>query len=160
MVQQYNETRHNPSSFASPSGESFKRTMYQNSLGLTRLPFMSPPSSIGSFPYPRTGIECSLNCATNSSSSLITDGQLNFRYSNSSVCITAETKWYQLNLCNFASKMCQATWLSYEFVSIYLSDFHVMRQTSGKLISSWNSDVVPLRPKLLQRYLRQYLQQV
>lgn len=149
-----------PSPLASPSSESFKKTIYQNSLGLTRLPFTSPPSSIGSFPYPRTGIECSLNRATNSSSSLITDGQLNFRYSNSSVCITAETKKYQLNLCNFSSKMCQATLLSYELVLNYLSDFRVMQQISGKLISSGNNDVAPLMPMSLQRYLRKYLQRV
>lgn len=60
------------------------------SLCFTRLPFTSLPSSITSFLCLHKKSECSVNLATYSKSSVKTDGQLSFKYSKPSVCITAE----------------------------------------------------------------------
>lgn len=59
------------------------------SLCFTRLPFTSLPSSMASFPCLQTTTECSLTLATYSKSSVNSEGQLSFKYSNPSVCITA-----------------------------------------------------------------------
>ena len=55
----------------------------------TRLPFASLPSRMTSFPCLHTITECSFTLATYSNSSVKTDGQLSFKYSKPSVCITA-----------------------------------------------------------------------
>lgn len=58
-------------------------------LCLTRLPLTSAPSRIPSIPSFPTATECSLFLATYSNNSVSTFGQLSFRYSKPSVCITA-----------------------------------------------------------------------
>ena len=65
---------------------------FHYSLCFTRLPLMSLPSRIASFPCLHSMTECSLIRATYSKSSVRTEGQLSFKYSKPSVCITAEKK--------------------------------------------------------------------
>ena len=65
---------------------------FHYSLCFTRLPLMSLPSRIASFPCLHTMTECSLTRATYSKSSVRTEGQLSFKYSKPSVCITAEKR--------------------------------------------------------------------
>lgn len=62
------------------------------SLCFTRLPLTSLPSRIASFPCLHAMTECSLTLATYSKSSVRTEGQLSFKYSKPSVCITAGEK--------------------------------------------------------------------
>lgn len=78
--------------------------LYQCTLCFTRLPLTSQPSGNVSFPCPEAMTECSPILATYCSSSVRTEGQLSFKYSNPSVCITAAKKVQQILLLVLLSK--------------------------------------------------------
>ncbi|GER26526.1 sorting nexin-25 [Striga asiatica] len=90
---EYREESQNITNMPLMPSKQLRRFVYQPtakiySLCFTRLPFASPPSITPSIPCLPT-IECSLILATYSNNSVSTCGQLSFRYSKPSVCITA-----------------------------------------------------------------------
>ena len=74
--------------------KSVKKASHSYSLCFTRLPLMSLPSRIASFRL-NTVEWCSL--ATYCKRSVMTEGQLSFKYSKPSVSITANTPKWQIN---------------------------------------------------------------